>query len=146
MFRPKRLILLPRFSGSLGICWARWQTKSSRKSPRHHSACKHASLMHSALFQRLRTDVAFEIGSLEARLKQLLAEDYPTDAAPTLIRHLQKAAALQRAELEKIVQDSSADPDGALARLRSVHRKLVALYFPFVVYIQGAQTRRVPWS
>jgi hypothetical protein len=96
-------------------------------------------------FHRLHSLVIFEIGSFEGRLKQLSADDYPTDTAPSFIKLLLTDLADQRKRISQIVSDLPHDEKGAFARLRSEHRKLV-LQFQFVNFLQNAQTRRVPWS
>lgn len=97
------------------------------------------------LFERLLSLLSFEIDAFEVRLRNLAAEDYPSNSAPSLIEFFLAELVDQRARVGLITRDAIHDPLGALDRLRSEHRKL-NLRFPFVSYLSGAQTRSVPWS
>ncbi len=99
----------------------------------------------SALFRGLVSLLNFEFEGFEARLGGLAAEDYPSDAAPELIKYLLRELTDQRNRVSSIERDFAVDPRGAFDRLRSEHRKL-NLRFPFASHIRDAQTRHVPWS
>ena len=101
--------------------------------------------MTNILFHQLHLALKFELDSVENRLNQLLAGDYPTGSAVSFMRRLLTDLQDQRARVLQILHDLAIDPKGAFDRLVSEHRKLI-LRSPTLVYLENAQTLRVPWS
>jgi hypothetical protein len=59
---------------------------------------------------------------------------------------LLEASLRQRNRIEEIAADFDQDRENAFKLLRQEHRELMVTYAPYIIYVQGAQTSRVPWS
>ena len=99
--------------------------------------------LHS--FNRLAIHLSFALDAFIDELSRLRAADFPTATAFSFIDDLKAAAEQQRADVQVILGDFAFDPAGALARLKSEHRKAWARLGQLSA-LQNAQTRKVPWS
>lgn len=101
--------------------------------------------MHESFFKRLHLLLIFELERFEDRLQLLAARNFPSDAAPSLIKELLVEIDLQRKLVERLVLEFPKNPQGSFDRLQTEHLKLV-LKLPYIKWLEDAQTDRVPWS
>lgn len=97
-------------------------------------------------YARLKEHVIFEIDTYHHRLNELESEEYPTPVAESIISQLRAEVEALRMRLKELDATLAVDSRGALKRLQSTRDILILILNDYLVWIDGARTRRVPWS